>query len=151
HQRRQRRRHRQRLFGPSLRAGARHHKPVHWGRDYFPRPDDRNRLRAMANAFARLPSGTKKVTGRILVPLRRCDRMEDVISYLEQIARPGCKVILLIHYSVQGLDWFQEKSVPSVGREQKLATKNNTLLALEPLRQRDVTVALDIYAGSLRK
>jgi len=77
--------------------------------------------------------------------------MEDVIPYLEQIARPGCKVILLIHYSVQGLDWFQEESVPSVGGEQKLGTKNNTLLALEPLRQRDVTVALDIYAGSLRK
>jgi len=91
------------------------------------------------------------VTGQILVPLRRDDRIEDVVPYLEQIARPGCKVTLLIHYSVQGLDWFQVKSTTSVGKEQKLVADENTFLALEPLRQRGVTVALDIYAGSLRK
>jgi hypothetical protein len=91
------------------------------------------------------------VTGRILVPLRRDDRIEDVVPYLEQIARPGCKVTLLIHYSVEGLEWFQSKSTTSGIKEQKLVTKNNTLLALEPLRERDVTVALDIYAGPLRK
>jgi len=91
------------------------------------------------------------VTGQILVPLRRDDRIEDVVPYLEQIARPGCKVTLLIHYSVQGLDWFQVKSTTSVGKEQKLVADENTFLALEPLRQRDETVALDIYAGSLRK
>jgi hypothetical protein len=91
------------------------------------------------------------VTGRILVPLRRDDRIEDVVPYLEQIARPGCKVTLLIHYSVEGLDWFQDKSISSVVEEQKLVAKKNTFLALEPLRERGVTVALDIYAGPLRK
>jgi len=35
--------------------------------------------------------------------------------------------------------------------EQKLVAKKNTFLALEPLHQRDVTVALDIYAGPLKK
>jgi hypothetical protein len=90
------------------------------------------------------------VTGQILVPLRRNDRIEDVVPYLEQIARPGCKVTLLIHYSVEGLDWLQSKSLPSVIKEQKLVDKN-TFLALEPLRERDVTVTLDIYAGPLRK
>jgi hypothetical protein len=77
--------------------------------------------------------------------------MEDVIPYVEQIARPGCKVTLLIHYSVEGLDWLQSKSLPSVIQEQKLVAKKNTFLALEPLRARDVMVALDIYAGPLRK
>jgi hypothetical protein len=91
------------------------------------------------------------VTGQILVPLRRGDSIEDVVPYLEQIARPGCKVTLLIHYSVHGLDWFQDKSMSSVIEEQKLVARNNTFLALEPLRERDVTVALDIYAGPLRK
>ena len=38
----------------------------------------------------------------------------------------------------------------SVIKEQKLVAKN-TFLALEPLRERDVMVALDIYAGPLRK
>ena len=77
--------------------------------------------------------------------------MEDVIAFLEQIARPGCKVTFLIHYSVEGLDSFQSKSMSSVIKEQKLVANNNTFLDLEPLRQRDVTVALDIYAGPLRK
>jgi hypothetical protein len=77
--------------------------------------------------------------------------MEDVIPYLEQIAGPGCRVILLVHYSVEGLDWFQSKSMPSVIKEQKLGAEKNTFLPLEPLRERGVTVALDIYAGPLRK
>jgi nucleotide-binding universal stress UspA family protein len=91
------------------------------------------------------------VTGQILVPLRRNDSIEDVVPYLEQIARPGCKVTLLVHYSVEGLDWFQGKSTTSVVKEQKLVADENTFLALEPLRGGDVKVALDIYAGSLRK
>jgi hypothetical protein len=91
------------------------------------------------------------VTGQILVPLRRNDKIEDVVPYLEQIALPGSRVILLVHYSVEGIDWLQSKSLPSVIQEQKLVAKKNTFLALEPLRERDVTVALDIYAGPLRK
>ena len=88
--------------------------------------------------------------GQILVPLRRNDKIEDVVPYLEQIARPGSRVILLIHYSVEGIDWLQSKSTTSVIKEQKLVDKN-TFLALEPLRARAVMVALDIYAGPLRK
>jgi len=95
--------------------------------------------------------GTRKVAGQILVPLRRNDRIEDVVPYLEQIARPGCKVTLLVHYSVENLDWFQSRLAASVIEEQKLVAKKNTFLALEPLHQRDVTVALDIYAGPLKK
>jgi nucleotide-binding universal stress UspA family protein len=79
--------------------------------------------------------------------------MEDVIPYLEQIVRPGCRVILLllVHYSVEGLDCLQSKSMPSVIKEQKRVAEKNAFLSLEALRERDVTVALDIYAGPLRK
>jgi hypothetical protein len=91
------------------------------------------------------------VTGQILVPLRRGDKIEDVVPYLDQITRSGCKVTLLIHYSVEGLDWFQSKSRTSVIKEQKLVTGKNNFLALEPLREKGVMVALDIYAGPLRK
>ena len=76
--------------------------------------------------------------------------MEDVIPYLEQIAGPGSRVIFLVHYSVEGPDWFQSNSTMSMIKEQKLMAEKNTF-ALEPLRERDVTVALDIYAGPLRK
>ena len=91
------------------------------------------------------------MTGQILVPLRKGDRIEDVVFYLEQIARPGCRVTLLIHYSVEGLDWFQGPSMPSVVEEEKLVVEKKAFLSLEALRERDVTVALDIYAGPLRK
>src|SRR5262249_51994965 len=97
------------------------------------------------------PNGTRKVTGQILVPLRRGDRIEDIVPYLEQIARPGCRVVLLIHYSVEGLNSFQSKSTMTVIKTQNLLADKNTFLALEPLRERDVKVALDIYAGPLRK
>jgi hypothetical protein len=116
-------------------------------------------LKAARTAVCRLGSDAicwakywkQKVATQILVPLRKDDHIEDVVPYLERITRPGCKVTLLIHYSVQGLDWFQEKSIPSVGGEQTLGAKNSTLLALEPFREKDVKVALDIYAGPLRK
>jgi hypothetical protein len=91
------------------------------------------------------------VTGQILVPMRRNDKIEDVLPYLEQIARPGCKVTLLVHYSVEGQDWFQDKSMPSMVKERGLVAEKDTSLALKPLRERDVKVALDIYAGPLRK
>ena len=91
------------------------------------------------------------MAGQILVPLRRNDRIEDVLPYLEQIARPGCKVTLLVHYSVEGLDWFQGQSMPSVVEEERPVDEKSTFLSLEALRERDVIVALDIYAGPLRK
>jgi len=91
------------------------------------------------------------VTGQILVPLRKGDRIEDVIPYLEHIARPGCKVTLLIHYSVEGLEWFQNEPTTPVIKKQKFVAEKETFLSLDVLRERGVTVALDIYAGPLRK
>jgi hypothetical protein len=91
------------------------------------------------------------VTGQILVPLRRNDTIEDVLPYLEQIARSGCKVTLLIHYSVEGLDWFQNKPTTPVIKEQKFVAEKEPFPALAALRERGVTVALDIYAGPLKK
>ncbi len=76
--------------------------------------------------------------------------MEDMIPYLEQIAGPGCRVIFLVHYSDEGFDWFESKSPVSLIKERKLVVEKNTF-ALEALRERDVTVALDIYAGPVRK
>jgi hypothetical protein len=91
------------------------------------------------------------VTGQILVPLRRNDSIEDVVPYLEQIARPGCKVILLIHYSVERLDWFQNRPTTPLMKEQKFVAEKEAFPGLDALRERGVTVALDIYAGPLRK
>ena len=53
--------------------------------------------------------------------------MEDVIPYLEQIAGPGSRVIFLVHYSVEGPDWFQSNSTMSMIKEQKLMAEKTLL------------------------
>jgi hypothetical protein len=39
---------------------------------------------------------------KILVPLERYDRSEEMIPYVEKIARPGMKVVFLMRYPVDG-------------------------------------------------
>ena len=41
--------------------------------------------------------------------------------------------------------------MPSTVEKEKLVGEKNTFLSLHALRERDVTVALDIYAGPLKK
>jgi hypothetical protein len=35
---------------------------------------------------------------KILVPLRQNDRTEEMVPYVEKVARPGMKVVFLVHY-----------------------------------------------------
>ena len=55
------------------------------------------------------------------------------MSFLTSNKSPGpvVRVILLVHYSVEGLDWLQRKSMPSVIKEQKQVAEKNAFLALE--------------------
>jgi hypothetical protein len=45
----------------------------------------------------------------ILVPLGRYDRSEEMIPYIEKIARPGMKVVFLVRYPVDGFVWAKEE------------------------------------------
>jgi hypothetical protein len=42
------------------------------------------------------------MAGQILVPLRRSDRIELFLPYIEQIAQPGIKVVFLVHLGLSG-------------------------------------------------
>ena len=39
---------------------------------------------------------------KILVPLGQYERSEDMIPYVEKVARPGMEVIFLVRYPVDG-------------------------------------------------
>ena len=46
---------------------------------------------------------------KILVPLGQYDRSEEMIPYIEKVARPGMKVVFLVRYPVDGFIWAKEE------------------------------------------
>jgi len=46
---------------------------------------------------------------KILVPLGRHDRSEEIIPYIENVARPGMKVVFLVRYLVDGVGSRKEE------------------------------------------
>jgi nucleotide-binding universal stress UspA family protein len=105
--------------------------------------------------------------GQLLVPLRGSDRIEQFLPYIEQIARPGVKVVFLVHL---GTGRFQEifdqlvaihtGSAPallsvrnadpeSLNRRSRLI-REKILLRCEALRKRGVEISVGLFAGSLR-
>ncbi len=44
---------------------------------------------------------------KILVPLKRHDRVEEVIPYIEKVTQPGMSVVFLIHHPVNSFKWLQ--------------------------------------------
>jgi hypothetical protein len=100
---------------------------------------------------------------KILVPLGQYDRSEQMIPYIENVARPGMKVVFLVRYPVDGFIWAKEeyglraaleakKLVSYYSWEGNLETaKKQVAPASEALRAKGVEVAVDVYAGSLKK
>lgn len=46
--------------------------------------------------------------GQILIALRRSDRLEDVVPYIETIGERQTKIVLLVHYAGRGVDKYLE-------------------------------------------
>src|SRR5262249_21138997 len=46
---------------------------------------------------------------KLLVPLGRHDRSEEMIPYIESVARPGMKVVFFVRYPVDGFIWGKEE------------------------------------------
>jgi nucleotide-binding universal stress UspA family protein len=108
------------------------------------------------------------MAGQILVPLRGSDRIELFFPYVEQIAQPGMKVVFLVHL---GLSRFKELTdqlltihtgirpalLPGQGSEEAVvedtrrSAQERVLSACEVLRDRGVTVDVNVYAGRLRR
>jgi hypothetical protein len=99
---------------------------------------------------------------KILVPLARNDR-EEMILYVEKVARPGMKVVFLMRYPVNGFIWAKEEHGVRAALEAKELVnyyswdgnleqaKTQVAPACEALRAKGIEAAVEVYAGSLKK
>jgi hypothetical protein len=100
---------------------------------------------------------------KILVPLRQNDRSEEMIPYIENVARPGMQVVFLMRYPVDGFIWAKEEyGMRAAVKANELVNyysweanlekaQNQVAPACEALRVKGVEAAVDVYAGSLKK
>ena len=110
----------------------------------------------------------KEYGGRILVFLKKHDRVEEMIPCLEQLARPGMRVVFLVPYPVQLWryvrdHWITTESVRAAvlaGRQtmehyswelQRARAERKVAPARDALRKKDIQVVVELYTGSLRK
>jgi hypothetical protein len=100
---------------------------------------------------------------KILVPLGQYDRSEEMIPYIEKVARPGMKVVFLVRYPVDGFIWAKEEyGMRAALKAKELVNyyswegnlenaKKRVAPACEALRAKGIETAVDVYAGSLKK
>ena len=100
---------------------------------------------------------------KILVPLAQNDRAEEMIPYIEKVARPGMNVVFLVRYPVDGFIWAKEEygiGAALQARElvnyyswgNNLENANRMVSPVcEALRAKGVQATVDVYAGSLKK
>jgi len=106
---------------------------------------------------------------QILVPLKRDERVEDVIPYIERIVQPGMKVKFLLRYPLDGFDLALRASRAAgetgVGdlteirkiaaaytwENQQRAAAVKVFPACAPLQKKGAEVCVDVYTGSLRR
>jgi hypothetical protein len=105
---------------------------------------------------------------KILVPLRKHDGLQQIVPYIEEVAEPGASVVFLVRHPVSGFKWLQAyAAISQCGIEtalviRKMAESYSTRMRMQLARQKvfsacealhrlDVTVTVDIYAGSLSK
>jgi hypothetical protein len=100
---------------------------------------------------------------KILVPLPQNVRAEEMIPYVEKVARPGMKVVFLVRYPVDGFIWAKEEFGMKAALEAKQLVnyyswegnlqraQKKVSSAHDALRPKGIEAAVDVYAGSLRK
>jgi len=100
---------------------------------------------------------------KILVSLGQYDRTEEMIPYIEKVARPGMQVVFLMRYPVDGIGLRKEEYGMRAALEAKNLVnyyswegnlekaKQQVAPACEALRARGIEAAVDVYAGNLKK
>ena len=105
---------------------------------------------------------------KILVPLKKGDRVEGLVPYIKEVSQPGMSVVFLIHHPVDDLRWLQAycgamegltdnalalwrmAESYSVETRRRLA-QQRVFHACEALQKLGVKIAVDVYRGGLRK
>jgi hypothetical protein len=105
---------------------------------------------------------------KILVPLKKHDRLDEIVPYIQELAEPGASVVFLIHHPVSGFKWLQAyAAISQCGIEtamviRRMAESYSMRMRMQLARQKvfrtcealhrlGVTTTVDIYAGSLSK
>ncbi|TMA09901.1 MAG: universal stress protein [Deltaproteobacteria bacterium] len=99
------------------------------------------------------------VAKQIVVPLTRHDRIEEIIPYLEEIAKPGMRVVFLVPYGVELWaylrdHWITMESPTLAGKkikEQKGSAEHGILAARDAFRSMGVEITVEVYTGSLKR
>jgi hypothetical protein len=61
---------------------------------------------------------------KILVALKRGDRIEEIVPYLEEVTKPGMSVVFLIHRPMNRFKWLQAYcGIMECGLEKTLAIR----------------------------
>jgi hypothetical protein len=106
------------------------------------------------------------MAGQILVPFNSHLQLEDIISVIEEAAKPGMRVVFLVRYPVDPWEWFRDhwmttessRDAMLAGRKvmERYSREGQMALAEEMvapwryvLQKTGVTVAVDVYTGSL--
>jgi hypothetical protein len=106
------------------------------------------------------------MAGQILVPFNSHLRVEDIISVIEEAAKPGMGVVFLVRYPVDPWVWFRDHWVTTAsardamlaGRKimERYSWEGQTALAEEMvapwryvLQKMGVKATVDVYTGSL--
>jgi hypothetical protein len=100
---------------------------------------------------------------KILVPLGHSDESEEMISYIENVAKPGMKVIFLVRYPVDGFVWAKEEyGMRAALKAKELVNdcswegnlqnaRKQVAPTCEALRAKGIEASLNVYVGSLKK
>jgi hypothetical protein len=106
------------------------------------------------------------MAGQILVPFNSHLQLEDIISVIEEAAKPGMRVVFLVRYPVDPWVWFRDHWVTTessrdamlAGRKviEKYSWEGQRALAEEMvapwryvLQKMGVKATVDVYTGSL--
>jgi hypothetical protein len=105
----------------------------------------------------------------ILVPIKKNERVEEVLPYIEKLAQPGSNVIFLTSYPVgQRQTWLRDHRITAETRQkatlagrylmdnycwetQRILAEQQLSPCREALKQKGIKTSVSLYTGSLRK
>ena len=108
------------------------------------------------------------MNGHVLVVLRRGDDLDDVLPYVEEIARPGLTITFLIDHSLSGLTEVLNqafKPYPVIVEQQLSRTgpdvesptgttngdQQSVTATRQELRKQGVEIKVRVYTGNLKR
>ncbi|HEU4340811.1 MAG TPA: universal stress protein, partial [Candidatus Binatia bacterium] len=103
-----------------------------------------------------------------LVSLKKGDRVEDFVPYIENVARPGTKVVFLIRNSTESWRHLKDHWISAESAREAIAASQEIIAkysweaqrewaeqkisnARYALQQRGIEVEVEIYRGALRE